>query len=80
MDKKQGKGSYIWADGRKYVGGWLNGRQHGEGMYVAQDGVAKKGLWEHGKRSKWLNSSDNLDPNRLASSRSPSHTQDSKED
>jgi hypothetical protein len=53
MDKKQGFGIYIWTDGRKYEGQWLNGKQHGEGKYVLPDGKEKIGIWENGKRIKW---------------------------
>jgi len=30
-DKKHGYGVYTWADGRKYEGEWVAGKQHGRG-------------------------------------------------
>lgn len=44
----------IRPDGRKYVGSWLNGKQHGEGTFWFQNGEKKRGKWEDGKRIKWL--------------------------
>ena len=41
MDKKHGKGIYTWADGRRYDGDWLNGRQHGHGNYTDKDGTQR---------------------------------------
>jgi len=59
LDKKHGKGTYIWADGRKYVGMWQNGKQHGDGAYYDANGTAKSGIWDNGKRVKWLNDNNN---------------------
>ena len=41
-------------DGRRYSGGWLEGKQHGQSKYTNKDGVEKVGIWEYGKRQKWL--------------------------
>lgn len=31
-------GTYIWADGRKYVGQWFNNKMHGQGTFSWADG------------------------------------------
>ena len=41
-------------DGRKYVGGWLNGKQHGKGMYISPNGQKREGEWKDGKRVRWI--------------------------
>lgn len=33
-----GKGSYFWKDGRKYIGSYLNDQKHGFGKYYWNDG------------------------------------------
>ena len=39
--------SYTFADGRKYVGEWRNGKYHGQGILYAADGTVKKqGVWK----------------------------------
>ena len=55
-DKKEGQGTFKWPDGRKYEGGWKNGKQHGKGTYTATSGKSKTGEWEDGKRIRWLTS------------------------
>jgi len=39
-------------DGRKYTGGWQNGKQHGTGVSISADGEKKEGVWHEGKRQK----------------------------
>jgi hypothetical protein len=34
-DKREGKGHFIWADGRQYIGDWKAGKQHGVGEYIS---------------------------------------------
>ena len=41
-------------DGKKYDGGWKDGKQHGQGKYTNSKGVEREGIWENGKRTKWL--------------------------
>lgn len=55
MINKHGEGTFIWADGKEYSGGWKEGKQHGIGTYKSSNGDVKKGDWENGKRIKWLN-------------------------
>ncbi len=38
------------ADGRKYVGQWLNGKQHGKGAYTNAKGETKEYEWREGKK------------------------------
>lgn len=35
----------------------MNGKQHGQGKYILQDGTVKIGEWVNGKRTHWLNES-----------------------
>ena len=37
-------------DGKKYVGQWLNGKQHGKGAYTNIKGETKECEWKEGKR------------------------------
>lgn len=43
-----GDGTCIWADGRKYVGKWKNGRLHGKGAKHYPDGTVQKGTFVNG--------------------------------
>lgn len=52
MDKKQGFGVYMWADGRKYEGSWEKGKQHGNGKVIGLDGKEQEGVWQSGKKVK----------------------------
>ena len=47
-DKKNGKGTYIWKSGVKYVGSFENDYRHGYGEMFWQDGKAYKGEWING--------------------------------
>ena len=53
-DKREGQGTFVWADGRKYIGEWKAGKQHGVGTYISKDGVAKEGYWKNGRKIKWV--------------------------
>jgi hypothetical protein len=44
-DKREGKGSFVWKDGRKYEGDWQDGKQHGIGIFTSKDNLVKKGEW-----------------------------------
>ena len=44
----------FWPDGRTYVGGWKNGKQHGEGKFSVPQGETKSGEWNNGKRIRWI--------------------------
>lgn len=44
-----GEGSYAWADGAAYQGGWRENKMHGQGKYVDKEGVAWKGQFHNGK-------------------------------
>ena len=47
--KKNGQGTFTWADGSKYVGGWMDGKMHGQGTFTKDDGAIVKGLFKNGK-------------------------------
>lgn len=38
-----GKGTYVWADQRKYEGEYLNDKKHGFGTYTYPDGRSYTG-------------------------------------
>ena len=40
-DKREGHGTFIWADGRQYIGEWKAGKQHGIGTYISKEGQEK---------------------------------------
>jgi hypothetical protein len=54
MINKHGEGTFVWADGKEYSGGWKEGKQHGVGTYKSSNDEVKKGEWNDGKRVKWL--------------------------
>jgi hypothetical protein len=43
------QGTFTFADGTKYVGGWEDGRFHGQGTYTYGDGSKYVGGWEDGR-------------------------------
>lgn len=53
-DKKHGFGTFVWADGRKYVGEWKKGKQHGKGTFIKASGESREGEWVDGRRIRWL--------------------------
>ena len=40
-DKAEGKGQYIWEDGKYYIGQWKNGLFHGKGIEYYSNGKIK---------------------------------------
>ena len=44
-----GKGTFTWADGRKYVGEYNNDKKAGYGEYLWPDGRCYRGEWDNGK-------------------------------
>ena len=42
-------GTYTWANGDKYVGGWQD-KMHGQGTYTYADGLKFVGVWQDGRR------------------------------
>ncbi len=45
-----GKGTFIWADERKYVGAYVKGQKEGYGEFHFADGKSGyKGEWKGGK-------------------------------
>ena len=44
-------GTYTWASGHKYVGGYKDGKQHGQGTYTWASGSKYVGEFKDGKRN-----------------------------
>lgn len=47
-DLYQGKGTYRWPGGQKYVGEFFANEKHGHGTYYYVTGTARKQVWEYG--------------------------------
>ena len=45
-----GRGTYTWADGRKYEGEYLDDKKDGYGVYTWADGRKYQGYWANGKQ------------------------------
>ena len=58
-DKKEGHGVFIWPDGRKYVGNWMNGHQDGIAHFTSANGHTRQGCWKNGKLYKWVGKDNN---------------------
>jgi len=48
-EKRNGLGTYTWADGQKYIGYWKNDVRHGHGKLYFKNGEYLSGVWTHGK-------------------------------
>lgn len=44
-DVREGKGKYIFGNGNRYEGGWLNNLKHGFGYFYYQSGELYFGQW-----------------------------------
>ena len=44
------QGTMTYADGRKYVGEWKDGKRHGQGAYTNSGGYQYFGEWKDDKR------------------------------
>ena len=53
MDQKNGYGAYRWADGRVYVGNWINGEKDELRVYIFPNGEIKKAKWEGEKKGPY---------------------------
>jgi len=50
-DKRNGSGTYTYADGRSYTGSYKDDRPHGTGTLKSADGaVLYSGTWEFGEQ------------------------------
>ena len=58
--KPDGKGTFLYSDGRKYYGSWKNGEWNGYGVYVHTKGIKYIGLFKNGK---WPETVVMLQPN-----------------
>ena len=52
-DCNNGYGTYIYEDGRQYVGEWKDGERHGQGILTTADG--SKWVLENGEMVKKIN-------------------------
>ena len=48
FDVYNGQGTYIWKDGSKYTGNWLDNNQDGQGIYIYPDGRKEVGEFKNG--------------------------------
>ena len=46
--KREGQGTYTYANGDKYVGEWKEHKYHGKGTYSFADGRETTGDWKKG--------------------------------
>jgi len=44
-----GKGTFIWANGNKYIGDYKEDKKEGYGVFSYSDGKTYKGAWHNGK-------------------------------
>ena len=49
MDKRQGYGTFIYKNGTKYEGPWLNNVQHGKGIKIDPYGLTDEVYFINGK-------------------------------
>ena len=47
-DHYQGQGTYRWANGRKFVGGFFASEKHGDGMFYYETGNSRPQIWNFG--------------------------------
>ena len=47
----EGRGTFTYPDGRKYVGDWKNGKFHGQGTYTFSNGRKYVGEYKDGKKN-----------------------------
>ncbi len=47
-DLYQGEGTYRWANGSKFIGGFFANKKHGRGIYYYETGTQRKQLWNYG--------------------------------
>ena len=41
--RKEGEGTFIWTNGRRFTGKWLDGKQHGIGVFYTESGQPRLG-------------------------------------
>jgi hypothetical protein len=46
---RNGLGTFVYPDGRIYVGEFKNGKRNGEGTLTRPEGKVQKGYWENSK-------------------------------
>ena len=48
-NKMEGSGVFIWPDGRKYDGEYIDDKKEGNGIFFWPDGRKYEGGWKNGK-------------------------------
>lgn len=49
---------FLFKDGKKYEGQWLNGKQEGIGKYIYPTLEERWGMFADGKKVRWLDPSE----------------------
>ena len=62
-------GTYYFANGGRYTGGWKNGKQDGEGLFINKNGVEEKRFWSEGKLLNDVEENGLLEKNNLTQSK-----------
>ena len=44
---QEGQGTYIWANGDKYIGEYKDGNMNGQGTFTLADGIKFVGGWKN---------------------------------
>jgi hypothetical protein len=45
----------MWADGRAYLGNWVDGKQDDERVYILPNETVRKGTWSGNQRvGEWI--------------------------
>ena len=52
LRERDGKGTYIYVNGDKYIGSWKKGLRHGNGTFTHANGKVDKGIWKKDKLIK----------------------------
>ncbi len=52
---------YIWPDGRRFEGEFLQGKQHGIGIFISKNGQRREAEFKNGKRIRWLDNEEGGD-------------------
>ena len=61
-DCQDGKGTFLFPGGSKYIGEWKNGQMNGKGEFISSSGAKYTGEWQDGKLSFYTYTDGNQDP------------------
>ena len=65
---KRSYGTYYFANGGKYIGGWKNDKKHGEGVFINEHGVEERQNWSEGELLNDVEKDELLEDNNLTQS------------